>query len=281
MNLGEKELFILAQTAIAAAKEAGVMVKAAQDTEFKVERKADATSEASSVVTEIDLKSQEIILKYLNGTLEICDLGLLAEEDADDNSRFVKDFFWCVDPLDGTLPFSEGRAGYSVAISLIAKDGTPYIGVVYDPVTETTYHAIKGQGSFINNNQWKLKPSSNDLNLKVFIDRSFKSHMLFDNYSESVEFIQYGAATMNALKLLEYKNACYVKLPKNIAGGGSIWDFAATACIYNELGIYSTDINGEALDLNRADSTFMNHRGVLFASNKQVQEDISGLLKNQ
>jgi len=40
------------------------------------------------------------------------------------------------------------------------------------------------------------------------------------------------------------------------------WDFAATACIYQELGLPATDFEGGKLDLNRQGSTFMNHQGV-------------------
>jgi 3'-phosphoadenosine 5'-phosphosulfate (PAPS) 3'-phosphatase len=57
-----------------------------------------------------------------------------------------------------------------------------------------------------------------------------------------------------------------VKLPKKEIGGGSIWDFAATACIYRELGLSVTDFKGEMLDLNKKDGTFMNKEGIFFAN---------------
>jgi fructose-1,6-bisphosphatase/inositol monophosphatase family enzyme len=57
-----------------------------------------------------------------------------------------------------------------------------------------------------------------------------------------------------------------LKLPKKENGGGSIWDFAATACIYQELGLPATNFEGGRLDLNRKDSTFMNKEGVFYAN---------------
>ena len=51
------------------------------------------------------------------------DFGILTEETPDNGSRLVKDYFWCVDPLDGTLPFTEGTPGYSVSIALVSKSG--------------------------------------------------------------------------------------------------------------------------------------------------------------
>ena len=75
---------------------------------------------------------------------------------------------------------------------------------------------------------------------------------------------------MNALWVLERAPACYFKFPKPQDGGGSLWDYAATACLYVELGAWCSDFEGQALDLNRADSTFMNHRGVVFASDREL-----------
>lgn len=70
----------------------------------------------------------------------------MTEESPDNRERLKKDFFWCIDPLDGTLPFIESTSGYAVSIALVAHDGTPYIGVIYDPVEQVLYHAVKGCG---------------------------------------------------------------------------------------------------------------------------------------
>ena len=76
----------------------------------------------------------------------------------------------------------------------------------------------------------------------------------------------------NACQVLDYAAACYIKLPRFEDGGGSIWDFAATACIASEAGAWASNIHGDLLDLNRRDSTFMNHQGVVFASSEQIGE---------
>ena len=81
----------------------------------------------------------------------------------------------------------------------------------------------------------------------------------------------YGSgAVKNACQVLDYHAACYVKLPKSEDGGGSIWDFAATVCIVSEAGGWASNIHGQALELNRQDSTFMNHQGVVYASNERI-----------
>ena len=50
--------------------------------------------------------------------------------------------------------------------------------------------------------------------------------------------------------------------------------FAATACIFQEAGALVSDINGTPLDLNRQESTFMNHQGALYSSDAVLAEKI-------
>ena len=87
---------------------------------------------------------------------------------------------------------------------------------------------------------------------------------------QKVELIRHGGGAMNAMWTLSSPHACYFKLPKKKLGGGSLWDFSASACLFHEANKPATNIHGEKLDLNRADSTFMNHQGVLYSSKKEI-----------
>ncbi len=146
MRLSAEDLIQLVGCAATAVKEAGVLIAQYDGREVLVQHKAGGESLASQVVTEVDELSQAIILKHLQPTCAAFDLALLTEEQPDDGSRLEKDAFWCIDPLDGTLPFTESIPGYAVSIALVARDGTPLIGVVYDPSTGTQYQAVQGQG---------------------------------------------------------------------------------------------------------------------------------------
>lgn len=291
MQLNKKELSLLLQCAISAAFQAGQFISQRSKEPFTVEQKEGGDSAASQVVTEVDRMAQEIILKSLQSTLSIYDLGLLTEESEDDNSRFAKDYFWCIDPLDGTLPFIESSPGYSVSIALVANDGTPTIGVVYDPVKSGLYHATLGQGAFKNGISWEISSQPPNDKLTMISDRSFLQHPRFKEIDngcveisrmtglKDMELISHGGGAMNACWVLEHNPACYFKFPKTVQGGGSLWDYAATACILPEAGAHVSDIHGQKLDLNRADSTFMNHRGILYASNGEIANHIMKLYK--
>ncbi len=286
MKLEPGDLDDLANLAISAATEAGQMI--AQSRPQEVQHKAGSANLASQVVTEIDRRSEDIILETLRPTLKRFELGLLTEEQDDNQSRLTSDYFWCIDPLDGTLPFIEGVPGYAVSIALVGRDGTPRIGVIYDPIEPAVLHAVKGTGAFRNGQPWQAEAQAGAEMLSVFADRSFLTMDGHDDVFNALDKIAIdlglagmqvhtiSGAVMNVCSLLANPPACYFKFPKP-TGGGSLWDFAATACLAKELGAVATDIHGDPLDLNRQDSTFMNHRGVLFATNDVLARRIQTL----
>jgi len=271
MNLSQ-----LNKIAIKAALSAGKVIQKYMNDEVKVEKKKGGASYASQVVTVVDIECEKVILSHLLPTCDEFDLGLLSEETEDVGSRFEEDFFWCIDPMDGTLAFINGQPGFSISIALIAKDGTPYIGVVLDPSTDTLYNAIKGNGAFKNGSPWEIK-HRND-HLTYVTDRKLKDtphaaeiESLLEEHVKSlilngITEIAGAGSVLNGILVLENGPACMLKLPKKENGGGSIWDFAATACIYQELGLPATNFEGGRLDLNRKDGTFMNQEGIFYAN---------------
>ena len=290
-TLSIEQLQTLCSTAIQAAQEAGQWIEKFDRHSLRRIFKDAGSSEASQIVTEVDIQSEEIIRQRLQKISEPLNIAFVGEESClsrfdktalgNAHERFEKPYFWCVDPLDGTLPFAEGRSGYAVSIALIEKSGKPIIGVVYDPARQVLLHAIEGQGRYRN-----LAPFSQtkhtSKSLLVYADASFKTHAKYESNvialekcaqtlcMDGVTFVYGSGAVKNACHVLESSQACYLKLPKKEDGGGSIWDYAATACIAHEARGWASNIHGHPLALNRRDSTFMNHQGVIFASNNQI-----------
>jgi len=292
MHLTPDDLAYLSECAIAAAKQAGHVIEGYANKTVSVQHKSAGDTLASQVVTEVDLLSEAAIIKTLQPACERYDIALLTEESTDDKTRLLKDYFWCVDPLDGTLQFIESTSGYAVSIALVSQAGSPVIGVIYDPVTQSLYSAVKGQGVLRNGKPWNIASVSQQQRpLTLMCDRGLLQQPYYPHLLKALESMamqsglagvqtfQQGGAAMNACWVLENSPACYFKCPKLEEGGGSLWDFAATATIFNELNAVASDFYGQALDLNRKDSTFMNHRGVIFATDQVLATSIQGLLE--
>jgi len=285
------DLELLCEKAIAAARAAGKVISDHRRLNVDIQHKAAGSSEASQVVTEVDHKAQAIILEILEPTCSEFELALVTEESPDDGLRHEKQAFWCIDPMDGTLAFINDTHGFSVSIALVAKNGKPLIGVVYDPVEQALYHAIAGSGAYKNRQLIQVPRLDPDLPLILHTDVSFESHPWFEQtrsglqeISESLGLkgaaIEYRTgAVMNACNILQQPNSCYFKYPRKGNSGGSIWDFAATACIYNAAGAVASDIFGQFLELNRHGSTYANHRGILYAAQQTLAEQVMALHK--
>ena len=282
------DLEALTREAAQAALEAGEIIRSHQNREVEVLHKEGGDTYASQVVTEVDRKAQDAILQILGPTCEELDLAVLTEESEDDHGRLEKDFFWCIDPMDGTLPFIRREPGYSVSIGLVAKDGSPRIGVVYDPVHDVLWQATKGEGILRNGETWTLDASSEELTFTY--DRSFADHpkrarvlQVLEDYAHSIGLkklvaTQFGGAVINACHALENGPGCHFKFAKPQEGGGSLWDYASTACLFEEAGAVVSDVHGQPLDLNRSDSTFMNHRGAVYATDEDLAQRIREIL---
>ncbi len=56
------------------------------------------------------------------------------------------EYFWLIDPLDGTKEFIKKNGEFTVNIALI-HNGVPVMGVVYVPVTKQMFFASKEEGA--------------------------------------------------------------------------------------------------------------------------------------
>ena len=161
------------QDIVAIAKQAGVAIMEVYKKDFDVEFKAD-----ESPLTEADKQAHLIIeaglknLDEINGT----NIPLLSEEGKNIPYAERKDweYFWLVDPVDGTKEFVKKNGEFTVNIALIHKD-TPVLGVVYAPALDTMYWSKKGQGAFKDGQKLPLKTAEQRDTYKVVASRSHMS----------------------------------------------------------------------------------------------------------
>ncbi len=98
------------------------------------------------LVTEADQMSEECILNFLHKHFPAH--SVLSEEAGLQSARDAK-FTWIVDPLDGTTNYAHQYPMVAVSIAL-AFEGTPLVGVVYNPLLEELFEASRGAGCLFN-----------------------------------------------------------------------------------------------------------------------------------
>ena len=100
-----------------------------------------------SPLTKADKAANDIIC---NGLKKITpDLAIVSEENKEIpyNQRHKLEYFWMVDPLDGTKEFIKKNGEFTVNIALIHNQRS-IAGVVYAPVLDIMYYGIEGEGAF-------------------------------------------------------------------------------------------------------------------------------------
>lgn len=97
------------------------------------------------MVTEADLAAEETICTLLRARHP--DFGIFSEEQGPETRE--TEYTWIVDPLDGTNNFVIGIPQFSVFIALTHRQET-LLGVVYQPLTDTLWRAVRGQGAWCN-----------------------------------------------------------------------------------------------------------------------------------
>jgi 3'(2'), 5'-bisphosphate nucleotidase len=211
------------------AKDAGDAIMKIYDRDFKVDYKDD-----KSPLTEADTKSNEIICSASERLYPT--IPLLSEENKEVAYEDRKDweYFWLIDPIDGTKEFIKKNGEFTVNIALIHND-TPVLGVVYAPALGDMYSAKKGEGAF--KNEQKLPLFTNDTpkdKLKVVASKSHLS-------PETQEFID----NLDTKEIEQVSKGSSLKLCMVAVGEADIyprlaptmeWDTAAAQAVVLEAG---------------------------------------------
>jgi len=110
------------------------------NSDFQIEYKSD-----NSPLTIADKSSNEIIVEILKNTK----IPILSEEGTEIPfaERNTWEYFWLIDPLDGTKEFIKRNGDFTVNIALIYKS-KPILGVIYVPVSTELFFADINFGAF-------------------------------------------------------------------------------------------------------------------------------------
>ena len=192
-------------------------------------------------VTDVDRKSEGIIKDYIKS--HFTDHNILAEESL--SERNASPFLWIIDPLDGTLNYIHSLPSFAVSIAL-EIDGELAVGIIYEPLRECIYTAIKGQGTFKNNKRIRVSRSESLKTALIATGFPFRIKDIIDNY-----LIVFKDFFMHATGLRRGGSACLdlAYTAEGIFGGFfecalSPWDMAAGALLVNEAGGVVTDFKG-------------------------------------
>ncbi|MBW2268436.1 MAG: inositol monophosphatase [Deltaproteobacteria bacterium] len=141
------------ELAVRLAREAGAIQRERYETDIEIRTKSASTD----LVTEVDKACEALIVDALGK--ERPDDAILAEEGGG-SDRDGAEWRWIVDPLDGTTNYAHGYPRFCVSIGVEHNDERE-VGVVYDPLLDELYSAVRGEGAFLNGRALRVSNEAN------------------------------------------------------------------------------------------------------------------------
>jgi len=248
------------EIAVRAAKEAGAIIMVLFGKDYRIEEKSKGNP-----VTTADLEANRKIREIIRGRYP--EDGWLSEEDKDDLRRLGSSRVWVVDPIDGTKEFIAGVPQFAVSVGLVVE-GQPVLGIVYNPVKEKLYRAVKGCGAFLNDQPIHISQREKMEGAFLLVSRS-EPRRKFQPFAD--------------LCRLEPIGSIAYRLAMVAAGEGDgtltfrslhEWDVCAGALIVEEAGGVVVNGGGRGLVFNQEDTRY---RGIV-ASNEILTQSLQGML---
>lgn len=173
------------------------------------------------------------------------------------------EYFWLVDPLDGTKEFVSGGNDFTVNIALIHK-GVPVLGVVYAPATATGYAGYTDAKGVQNAIRWTAESDRDrpitvrqppKQGLTVVASVRHGSQEKLDSFLEEykIEKIIKRGSSLKICAVAEGKADLYPRF-----GPTCEWDTAAGDAVLRAAGGFMTDLDGNPLRYGGRDPKFLN-----------------------
>lgn len=237
-------------------KEAGENIKQSFSKTLTVQSK----TAANDLVTNIDKSTEQFFIKKIKQIYP--EHRIVGEEGFGDDVRDLDGVVWIIDPIDGTMNFIHQQRNFAISIG-IYEDGIGQIGLIYDVVHDELYHAIKGNGVFLN--ELSLPPLK-EVNLSEAIvglnalwvteNNRIDPSLLSPVVKNARGTRSFGSAAIEMAYIASGRMDAYISLRL------APWDFAAGLILVQELGGVATSLKGETLNLLEKSSLFISKPGL-------------------
>lgn len=237
-------------------KEAGKKIRDSFDQTLNIQTK----SNPNDLVTNMDKEIEKFFITKIKEIFP--DHRILGEEGLGDEVKSLEGTVWMIDPIDGTMNFIHQQRNFAISLG-VYENGTGKIGLVYDVVHDELYHAISGNGAFLNERPLPLlkeatvKESIIALNATWVMENKRIDHRLLIPLAKEARGTRsYGTAALELVFLATGRIDAYISLRL------SPWDVAGGAVIVEELGGIVTNLRGDKLDLISQDSLLVAKPGL-------------------
>jgi myo-inositol-1(or 4)-monophosphatase len=231
------------EAVIAVARQAGELVRGMQAAGL---RNVSSKSSAGDLVTEADVASEQLICDLLGRLYP--SVGLWGEES---NTMPATEYFWLVDPIDGTTNYAFGLDYNAVNIALQHREQT-LLGVTHQIHTGRVYYSLAGTGAVrreAHGAETRLHVNDVAELRRALVATGFPYHSGESADNNTAEFTRVTALSGSVRCLgaaaLDLAHVASGALSAFWEGWLNAWDAAPGALFVREAGGRVTDYNGE------------------------------------
>ncbi len=222
----------------------------------------------NNLVSFVDKQAEKRFVESLSQLLP--ESGFLAEEGT--SNKKGSQYNWIIDPLDGTTNFIHNVPAYCTSVALLDNHEL-VIGVIYNPISEECFSAVKGKGSFLNGSQIQVSSKNQLSNSLLATGFPYDD---FERQEEYMELLKYFTQNTRGLRRL---GSAAIDLAFVACGrfdafyeyGLNPWDIAAGLLIVEEAGGKVTDFKGDKNALFGTD---------ILASNSSLHSSMQNSIAN-
>ena len=218
-------------------------------------------------VTNADIEINNFLFNFFKKNTP--NFGWLSEESLDDKSRLNSEFFWCLDPIDGTRSYISGKPEYTISLALINRF-EPILGMIFNPVTNEFFFAEKNFGAFCNHSKISVTKKTEIDSCSFAISSSEEKKLKSFDFVKEKKIKKLGSIAYKIALVAKGKIDIAISLTKK-----NDWDLAAADLLIKEAGGNITETSGKKIVYN---SENLNINSVI-ASNSQIISELKNKFK--
>lgn len=229
-------------------------------------------SSSIDIVTETDKAAEAIIVAALQQ--HFSEHQIVGEEGGSVGATDA-DYYWYVDPIDGTTNFASGIPHFCTSIALADAEHRPIVGVIYQPLTDELYTATRGGGAFLNGQRIQVSSKGELVQSVLSSGFGYDKHTNPDNnIAQWNAFVtQVRGIRRLGSAALDFAYVAAGRLDGYWEKGLNRWDALAGMLLVQEAGGLVTDYRG-------GDAPQFDELGRYVASNGALHSDIIDVLVN-
>ena len=185
-----------------------------------------------SLVTEADRVVEAALGEALP---HLFDCPMLGEEMPKQEQKRIwreAEWCWCVDPLDGTSNFANGKRYFGISVALMHRRKS-VLGVVFDPNTNEVFHGLLDGGAWLDGKRMKPTATKHLSEASVEVGRFKRLGRLRIALFENRPFRK---LSMSGASVLQWCHMADSRVDAFLHAGEQPWDYAAGALILEEAG---------------------------------------------